>query len=108
MDCVAGLREVIVLGVTKLGGPDNRELMADDEDRVAVFERLFAAHYWAVRSYVLRRAPSSAVEDVVADTFLVAWRAGSMRSAMIRCRGCSGSRVAYWQTSTALSVAEAR
>jgi RNA polymerase sigma factor (sigma-70 family) len=39
-----------------------------------VFEKLFAAHYWAVRGYVLRRGPGSAVEDVVADTFLVAWR----------------------------------
>jgi RNA polymerase sigma-70 factor (ECF subfamily) len=48
--------------------------MDGHEDRAAVFERLFAAHYWAVRSYVLRRAPSAAVEDVVAETFLVAWR----------------------------------
>jgi DNA-directed RNA polymerase specialized sigma24 family protein len=61
-------------GVTKCGWPDNRHGMARDEDRAAVFEGLFAAHYWAVRGYVLRRAPSSAVEDVVADTFLVAWR----------------------------------
>ena len=45
-----------------------------DRDRRAAFERLFDAHYWAVRAYVLRRAPSSAVEDAVADTFLVAWR----------------------------------
>src|ERR1039458_5760986 len=48
--------------------------MGGHEDPAAVFERLFAAHYWAVRSYVLRRAPSAAVEDVVAETFLVAWR----------------------------------
>ncbi len=45
-----------------------------DQDRRAAFERLFDTHYWAVRAYVLRRAPSSSVEDVVADTFLVAWR----------------------------------
>ena len=45
-----------------------------DVDRRGAFEELFAAHYWAVRGYVLRRAPSAAVEDVVAETFLVAWR----------------------------------
>jgi RNA polymerase sigma-70 factor (ECF subfamily) len=48
--------------------------MSGADDRRAVFERLFAEHYWAVRAYVLRRAPSSAMEDVVAETFLVAWR----------------------------------
>jgi RNA polymerase sigma-70 factor, ECF subfamily len=48
--------------------------MAGHDDPAAMFEQLFAAHHWAVRSYVLRRAPSSAVEDVVAETFLVAWR----------------------------------
>jgi RNA polymerase sigma-70 factor, ECF subfamily len=48
--------------------------MPEDEDRVPAFERLFDAHYWSVRAYVVRRAPSRAVEDVVADTFLVAWR----------------------------------
>jgi RNA polymerase sigma factor (sigma-70 family) len=45
-----------------------------DIDRRGAFEELFAAHYWAVRGYVLRRAPSAAAEDVVAETFLVAWR----------------------------------
>lgn len=48
--------------------------MSGDNDRTAAFERLFAAHYWAVRGYVRRRGPAAAVEDVVADTFLVAWR----------------------------------
>jgi RNA polymerase sigma-70 factor (ECF subfamily) len=38
------------------------------------FEELFAVHYWAIRDFVLRRAPAAAVEDVVAETFLVAWR----------------------------------
>ena len=38
------------------------------------FEQLFDAHCWTVRAYVLRRAPSASVEDVVAETFLVAWR----------------------------------
>jgi RNA polymerase sigma-70 factor, ECF subfamily len=45
-----------------------------DVDRRGAFEELFAAHYWAVRGYVLRRASTAAVEDVVAETFLVAWR----------------------------------
>jgi len=48
--------------------------MAADTDRQAAFERLFAAHYRAVRAYVLRRAGPDAVEDVVAETFLIAWR----------------------------------
>ncbi|HTU98493.1 MAG TPA: RNA polymerase sigma factor [Solirubrobacteraceae bacterium] len=46
----------------------------DDVDRRGTFEELFAAHHWAVRGYVVRRAPAAAVEDVVAETFLVAWR----------------------------------
>lgn len=48
--------------------------MSADNNRTAAFERLFAAHYWAVRAYVRRRGPAAAVEDVVAETFLVAWR----------------------------------
>lgn len=38
------------------------------------FERIFREHYAAVRSYALRRAPSDTAPDVVAETFLVAWR----------------------------------
>lgn len=37
-------------------------------------EELFRSHYVAVLSYVRRRAPAESVDDVVADTFLVAWR----------------------------------
>jgi RNA polymerase sigma-70 factor (ECF subfamily) len=48
--------------------------MAKNVDRVGVFEELFEAHYWAVRAYVLRRAVSSAVDDVVAETFFITWR----------------------------------
>ena len=48
--------------------------MGRDVDRRGAFEELFTAHYWAVRGYVLRRSSSAAVEDVVAETFLVAWR----------------------------------
>src|SRR5579875_424258 len=43
------------------------------DDRRARFEQLFAANHRAVHAYVRRRAPA-AVDDVVADTFLVAWR----------------------------------
>jgi RNA polymerase sigma-70 factor (ECF subfamily) len=38
------------------------------------FEQLYARHVGAVRAYALRRAPASAVDDVVAETFLVCWR----------------------------------
>jgi RNA polymerase sigma factor (sigma-70 family) len=38
------------------------------------FERLFREHYPLVRAYALRRAAPDAAQDVVADTFLVAWR----------------------------------
>jgi RNA polymerase sigma-70 factor (ECF subfamily) len=38
------------------------------------FEGLFREHYAAIRAYALRRAPRDAAQDVVADTFLVAWR----------------------------------
>jgi RNA polymerase sigma factor (sigma-70 family) len=38
------------------------------------FEAMFDRHHAEVRSYVLRRSAGIVVEDVVADTFLVAWR----------------------------------
>ena len=38
------------------------------------FERLFRANHAAVRGYALRRAPAEVAQDVVAETFLVAWR----------------------------------
>jgi RNA polymerase sigma-70 factor (ECF subfamily) len=44
------------------------------ETRNHRFERLFRANYAAVRAYALRRAPSDVAQDVVAETFLVAWR----------------------------------
>lgn len=40
----------------------------------ARLETLFCDHFSAVRSYARRRAPESLVDDVVAETFLVAWR----------------------------------
>jgi RNA polymerase sigma-70 factor (ECF subfamily) len=38
------------------------------------FEELFRSHHAAVVSYVRRRASTAIVDDVVAETFLVAWR----------------------------------
>jgi len=40
----------------------------------ARFERLFRDHHVAVVAYVRRRAPQEAVDDIVGETFLVAWR----------------------------------
>jgi RNA polymerase sigma-70 factor (ECF subfamily) len=44
------------------------------EARDVAFSRLFRRHHAAVRRYVTRRAWPDAVDDVVAQTFLVAWR----------------------------------
>jgi len=38
------------------------------------FRELYRCHRQAVTAYVRRRAPSHAVEDIVAETFLVCWR----------------------------------
>ncbi len=38
------------------------------------FEHVFRSEYNAVRRYVLRRADPALADDVVAETFLVAWR----------------------------------
>jgi RNA polymerase sigma-70 factor (ECF subfamily) len=40
----------------------------------ARFEGLFRDHHVAVVAYVRRRAPQEAVDDIVGETFLVAWR----------------------------------
>jgi RNA polymerase sigma factor (sigma-70 family) len=42
--------------------------------REARFEGLFRENYPAVRAYALRRTSGDAAQDVVAETFLVAWR----------------------------------
>jgi RNA polymerase sigma-70 factor (ECF subfamily) len=47
-----------------------------DDDRTAReerFTRLYDAHYAAVRAYAWRRGPDTA-EDVVAETFTIAWQ----------------------------------
>jgi len=51
--------------------PDNMEGMCEAQ---AEFERLFREHYAAVYRYAVRRVESAAVQDVVAETFLTAWR----------------------------------
>ena len=43
-------------------------------DRHIRFETLYRNHVGAVAAYALRRASREVAEDVVADTFLVAWR----------------------------------
>jgi RNA polymerase sigma-70 factor, ECF subfamily len=45
--------------------------LADAEARL---ELIFRRHYGSVLAYVERRARSEVVDDIVADTFLVAWR----------------------------------
>lgn len=52
----------------------NMAIRAAPEDDAAVFGRLFAALYDDIVRFVQRRAPGDVVDDVVADTFLVAWR----------------------------------
>jgi RNA polymerase sigma factor (sigma-70 family) len=44
------------------------------ETRGQRFEGLFQENYPLVRAYALRRAAPEAAQDVVAETFLVAWR----------------------------------
>lgn len=62
------------------GDAGKREMMATPDDRhepicaAEQFEELFRSHYPAVVSYVRRRAPAETVDDIVADTFMVAWR----------------------------------
>ena len=41
-------------------------------DRGPRFDALFAAHFAAVRAYVVRRSGAAPVDDVLSETFLVA------------------------------------
>lgn len=50
---------------------EDRVLKRTREER---FEELFRDHYGAVRCYALRRIPGDVAQDVVSETFLVAWR----------------------------------
>jgi len=47
---------------------------ASAADRATLFSALFDRHYGAVWRFVARRAWPDAVDDVVAETFLAAWR----------------------------------
>jgi RNA polymerase sigma factor (sigma-70 family) len=61
---------------TSLGGHSGGvrgRLQSRDRARVARFERMFAEHSRSVFAYAARRAPERA-DDVVAETFAVAWR----------------------------------
>ena len=55
---------------------DNRSLRGRSlpDEREMRFEQLFRSEADAVRSYALRRADPADADDVVAETFLVAWR----------------------------------
>jgi RNA polymerase sigma-70 factor, ECF subfamily len=46
----------------------------DDSPRAERFERLYTTHYASVLAYALRRAPRAEADDVVAETFAIAWR----------------------------------
>ena len=48
--------------------------MQPSDDYHAVFTTLWVDHSPAVRAFAWRRCPSSMVDDVVAETFTVAWR----------------------------------
>lgn len=48
--------------------------MARSPKRDAEFRRLYDECFLAIRSYCLRRVPSSDVNDAIAEVFLVAWR----------------------------------
>lgn len=51
-----------------------RKSQDDEEEQRARFEALYVAHHRAVRRYALRRIDPAAVDDVVNETFVVAWR----------------------------------
>lgn len=52
---------------------DGRRRRSDGEE-IRRFEDFFKDHYERVFQYVVRRAPNSRVDDVVAATFIVAWK----------------------------------
>jgi len=54
--------------------PDIEGYVTAEADRRTRFEALFAECHPPVRAYALRRAPFDVAQDVVAETFLVAWR----------------------------------
>lgn len=69
-----------VVGCNAWGGAGNEQVMSKPNAAASVdaatdrFEQLFRSHHATVVAYVRRRAPGAAVDDVVGETFLVAWR----------------------------------
>ena len=57
-----------------LAAAGNSPRMGDAESRRARFEALFRQHHRAVQAYARRRVGAEMVDDVVSETFLVAWR----------------------------------
>jgi DNA-directed RNA polymerase specialized sigma24 family protein len=55
-----------------------------DEER---FRELYRCHRETITAYVRRRAPAEAVDDIVADTFLVCWRRRDRVGASTPARG---------------------
>src|SRR5918997_40376 len=51
-----------------------RHRVVSGDDRAALFAALFRSHYPAVWRFTARRASPHTVDDIVADTFLAAWR----------------------------------
>ena len=49
------------------------------DKNVVAFRAMFDAEYRGVLAYVLRRAPVSVADEIVADTFIVAWRKWARR-----------------------------
>lgn len=54
--------------------PRAHERPEQPSDAPQRMDALFRAHCAAVSAYVRRRAPEDVIDDVVAETFLVAWR----------------------------------
>lgn len=62
-----------------MGGAGHRPDVRHDDpavrhDERARFEALFTQHYAAVVRYAVRRVGADAAQEIVADTFLTAWR----------------------------------
>ncbi|MEJ7636055.1 sigma-70 family RNA polymerase sigma factor [Aeromicrobium sp.] len=49
-------------------------MTADEDERRRAFETLYRVTLPSIRSYARRRAPEDLAEDVVAQTYLTAWR----------------------------------
>jgi RNA polymerase sigma factor (sigma-70 family) len=52
----------------------NTKTVAGAREDIERFEGIFRRHHKAVVAYVRRRAPTSVVDDITDETFLVAWR----------------------------------